>query len=63
MRQFQQYLKEVVEQLKKVTWPKWDELKGSTLVVIVFSIIMAFYIWGIDMVLTWGLSQIMNVAV
>lgn len=61
MRKFQQYLKEVVEQLKKVTWPTWEELKGSTVVVIVFSVIMALYLFGIDTTLTWILTQIADI--
>lgn len=63
MKQFQQYIKEVVEQLKKVTWPTWDELKGSTMVVVVFSVIMSLYVWGVDMVLTWALTWLMDIAV
>ncbi len=45
-------MKEVVQELKKVSWPTMDELKGSTTVVCVFSIVMAIYIWGIDFALT-----------
>ena len=30
-----QYWNETFEELKKCTWPSWDELKGSTIVVIV----------------------------
>jgi len=29
------YVRETREELKKCTWPTWNELKGSTLVVIV----------------------------
>ena len=40
MQRLQQYLKEVVQELKKVTWPTWEELKGSTMVVIFFSVVV-----------------------
>jgi preprotein translocase subunit SecE len=53
MQRFQKYLTEVVKELKKVTWPTWDELKGSTMVVILFSIVMGVYIAGIDFILTY----------
>ncbi|NLO23381.1 MAG: preprotein translocase subunit SecE [Fibrobacter sp.] len=53
MRKFQQYIKEVIQELKKVTWPTWEELKGSTMVVIIFSLIMGSYIAGLDFGLSW----------
>ncbi len=57
MRKIQQYIKEVIQELEKVTWPTWDELKGSTLVVIIFSVIMGFYIAGLDFGLSWVLEK------
>jgi preprotein translocase subunit SecE len=56
MQRFQQYLKEVIQQLKKVTWPTWEDLKGSTMVVIFFSIVMGVYIAAIDL----GLAKIVE---
>jgi preprotein translocase subunit SecE len=56
MQRFQQYLKEVVQELKKVTWPTWEELKGSAMVVIFFSIVMGFFIAVID----FGLSKLVE---
>ncbi|MFA6342011.1 MAG: preprotein translocase subunit SecE [Fibrobacteraceae bacterium] len=50
MQKIQQYIKEVIQELKKVTWPTWEELKGSTMVVILFSVIMGCYIAGLDFV-------------
>lgn len=60
MRKLQQYIKEVVQELKKVTWPTWEELKGSTLVVIIFSIIMGCYIAGLDFGLSWIIDQLLS---
>jgi preprotein translocase subunit SecE len=51
MKKIQQYLREVVQELKKVTWPNKEELKGSTWVVIVFTIAMAAFIGLVDFVL------------
>jgi len=56
MQSFQRYIRDVIAELKKVTWPTWEELKGSTMVVIFFSVIMGFYIWIIDM----GLSKLVE---
>lgn len=56
----QQYIKEVIQEMKKVTWPTWEELKGSTLVVILFSIIMGFYIAGLDFGLSWIVEKFLG---
>ena len=60
MQKIQQYIKEVVQEMKKVTWPTWEELKGSTLVVILFSIIMGFYIVGLDFGLSWIVEKFLG---
>lgn len=41
---------EVANELKKVTWPSWDETKMSTVVVIVTSIILAIILGLFDMI-------------
>jgi preprotein translocase subunit SecE len=40
---------EVVEELKKVTWPDAAQLKQATLVIIVFVIIVSAIIWVMDL--------------
>lgn len=60
MRKIQQYVRESIEELKKVTWPTWEELKGSTLVVMLFSVIMGVYIAGLDVGLSWIVDKIMG---
>jgi preprotein translocase subunit SecE len=52
MRRFQNYIRDVVAELKKVTWPTRDELKGSTITVIVFSAISAIFVFGVDSLLS-----------
>ncbi|TES92651.1 MAG: preprotein translocase subunit SecE [Candidatus Cloacimonadota bacterium] len=39
-----QFLKEVKIELIKVTWPKKDELIGSTTVVLIVSVILAIFV-------------------
>ena len=46
------FLREVKAEMAKVTWPSWVELKGSTILVIIVSIIFAVYVGIVDMVLT-----------
>jgi len=46
------YLNDVVAELKKVVWPTRDMLISSTVVVIVISLLFAFYIMGVDKLLS-----------
>lgn len=60
MQKIQQYIKEVIQEMKKVTWPTLDELKGSTLVVVIFSVIMGLYIAAIDMGLSFVVDKLLG---
>ena len=42
------FLSEVVEQVKKVTWPDRAQLQNSTGIIVVFMLLMALVIVGID---------------
>ena len=46
------FLAEVQNELKRVTWPTSKEVKATTLVVILTSVLFGVYLWGIDLVLT-----------
>lgn len=46
------FLKEVKDELKKVTWPKQQEVLRLTFVVVVISIIVGIYIGGLDFIFT-----------
>ncbi|MGQ0814436.1 MAG: preprotein translocase subunit SecE [Gemmatimonadota bacterium] len=41
---------EVAEELKKVTWPDWPQLKSATGVIIIFVAIVSLIILGMDLV-------------
>ena len=46
------FLSEVRNELKRVTWPSPREVRATTVVVIVVtSIVMGLYLWGIDLLL------------
>ncbi len=51
---------EVVEEVKKVTWPDWPQLKNATLVILVFIIIVSVIIWLMDIVTRNALNFILN---
>jgi preprotein translocase subunit SecE len=52
-----QYWRETLTELSKVTWPSKDEMVGSTVVTIIVSLILGFFIFAVDM----GLSQLMRI--
>ena len=53
---FIQYLKDVQGEMMKVSWPTWNELLGATVLVIVFSILMAVFVKLCD----WGVSSLVK---
>lgn len=48
MRRFQNYIRDVIAELRKVTWPTRDELKGSTITVIIFSLMSTAFVFLVD---------------
>ena len=51
---------EVVDEVKKVTWPDWPQLKNATLVIIVFVLIVSVVIWLMDVVTRNVLNLILS---
>lgn len=49
---------DIVREMKKVTWPKKEELRESTLVVILTSLIFAGFVFIVDKILSEGLKAI-----
>ena len=43
------FLQEVVAELKRTTWPKWNEVRGTTTVVIIAVFIFAAFLYLIDL--------------
>lgn len=56
MAKFSQFITESRAELKKVVWPKKDEVMKSTIVVVVVVIFISLYLWGADM----GIETIAN---
>lgn len=54
------FLMEVVDELKKVTWPDAAQLKNSTLVILVFVLIVSAIIWVMDLGVRGIISVIMD---
>ena len=56
------YWNETVSELEKVTWPSKDEITGSTIVTVVVSLILGFFIFGVDLLLARVVSTIMGIS-
>jgi preprotein translocase subunit SecE len=52
------FFTDIVKEMKKVTWPKKEELKESTMVVIVTSLIFAAFVYIVDKIINEGLKII-----
>ncbi len=46
------FVREVRDEVKKVTWPKRNEVYGTTTVVIMTCIIFGVYLWFVDVVMS-----------
>jgi preprotein translocase subunit SecE len=51
------YLQDVKTEMAKVSWPSKDELVESTTIVIILSLILAVFVFGVDQ----GLSNILKI--
>jgi len=60
MVKYLNFLKEVFEELKKVTWPSKNLVKTATIAVIVLTLMMALYLWGLDILFTKIIAFIME---
>ncbi len=52
LQRFATYVQQTREELKKCTWPNWDELKGSTVVVMISIALLSLFTVAVDWVLT-----------
>jgi preprotein translocase subunit SecE len=53
---FRDFVKDVRAEATKVSWPTRNELRDSTIVVIVTCIIVMIFIGIVDRILTWGVG-------
>jgi len=52
------FLKEVKAEVKKVTWPSKNEVYSTTIVVILATIFFGFYLFFMDLIFSWVITQI-----
>ncbi len=54
------YLREVRAEVDKVTWPTWDDLRRTTVVISVFVVIIGIIIGLMDLVSSWVLIDLLG---
>mgnify|MGYP001443147776 CR=1 FL=1 len=59
IKKFQQFGSDVKYEMSKVSWPDWNDLKGSSYVVLIFSLILTLYLFFVDLLLSKSISTIM----
>ncbi len=52
--------RDVLSEMKKVTWPNRPEVVGTTVVVLVATVVFAVYLWGCDVVFYWIIDKIFS---
>jgi len=52
------FLQEVRQEMSKVSWPSRGELRGTTILVIVITLILSVFIFGVDKLLQLVLDLI-----
>ncbi len=57
-KRFLSFFKEALDELKKVVWPSRKETLQSTLMVFVFVVVMALFLWLTDKALEWFLYEV-----
>ncbi len=53
------FLESVRVEMKKVSWPTWEELKGSTYIVLSLSLLLAVFLFIVDFVLNRVIAYVL----
>jgi len=54
------FFRDVRSELKKVTWPSKNEVVSTTIVVIAATVFFGFYLFFMDVIFSWVISQVKN---
>ena len=57
-RRFWTFLKDAKSELKKVTWPARNEITSTTIVVIISVFFFGFFLFFMDVIFAWLITQI-----
>lgn len=54
------FFTDVVKEMNKVTWPKKDDLRDSTVVVLVVCILVSAFVFVVDTIVSESLTRILE---
>ena len=60
LKRTREFFAEVLAEFRKVTWPSRQELINSTVVVIVVTVVLAFFLGAVDVGLTKAVERILR---
>ncbi|MCQ2446447.1 MAG: preprotein translocase subunit SecE [Clostridia bacterium] len=50
------WFRDIINEIKKITWPTMNQTLKNTLIVIVMVLVVGAYIWILDAILSYGIS-------
>jgi preprotein translocase subunit SecE len=56
-KRFINFLRDTKAELKKVTWPSRNEVTSTTIVVIIATVFFGFYLFFMDVIFSWLISN------
>ncbi len=60
LKRAKEFFDEVLAEFRRVTWPSREELINSTVVVIAVTVVIAFFLGGVDIVLARVVERILR---
>jgi len=57
-KRLRNFLRDVKSELQKVTWPARPEIMNTTVVVIVATVVLGFYLFFWDIISSWLVGQV-----
>ncbi len=63
LRELREFMSQVPAEMRKVTWPDWEQLRNATAVIIVFVLIVAGIIGLMDFVFRSVIDMIIELGV
>ncbi len=58
--QFREYVGELRLEMRRVTWPNWKQVRGTTIVVIISVFAFSAYFFIVDAIVNAGVQKLFN---
>lgn len=61
IRDVQQFAEDVQAEMRRVTWPDWEQLRNATVVILIFVLILAGIIGAMDGIFSFLIRNIVGI--